>query len=152
MASNRHLSRILVMQTLFAYEFREGKPTDILTYLINDRKPEILDSDFSMELLEGVLHHGKEIRGKIESHAPDWPFDKIAPVDRACLEIGIYELVIEKKVPPLVALNEAIEIAKQYGGENSTKFVNGVLSSLYQEQIKSFSDASLKSDAEKKRT
>ncbi|MBI2463723.1 transcription antitermination factor NusB [Candidatus Peregrinibacteria bacterium] len=134
MASNRHLSRILVMQTLFANEFRNGKSTDILEYLIKDRSSEIVEPDFSMNLLKGVFKNEKKIRACIESHAPDWPFEKIAPVDRACLEIGVYELVIEKKVPPLVALNEAIEIAKQYGGENSAKFVNGVLSSLYKEK------------------
>lgn len=131
MAGYRHLSRILVMQTLFAYEFRQGNPEEILEKLWNEFGSEIRDRDFPRNLLKGVTKNLQKIQEHITENAPDWPLEKIAPVDRACLEIGIYELQFDKNVPPLVAINEAVELAKAYGGENSGKFVNGVLSTIY---------------------
>lgn len=131
MASYRHLARIAVMQTLFAYEFRGGGDakkilkTNLKEY--SDKKPE---QKFAMSLLEGVMENQDDIRAKIEENAPQWPFDKIARVDRAILEIGTYEILYSEDVPPVVTINEAIEIAKSYGDDNSSKFVNGVLSTI----------------------
>ncbi len=133
MAKSRHLLRTLVMQTLFAHEFREnesaGKPRDILERLLAEHEKKVEDTQFAFELLEGVLKHLPDIRKVISEKAPEWPIEKISPIDRAVLEIGIFEMLYSKDVPPVVAINEAIELAKAYGGDNASKFVNGVLSS-----------------------
>lgn len=131
MASYRHLARICVMQALFAHEFHGGDPENILKFVLKEFAPQIEDPDFPLGLLQGVLKEKKKLVKHIRDTAPEWPLEKIAPIDRACLEIGIYELLYSKDVPPIVAINEAIEIAKSYGDTNSGKFINGVLSSIY---------------------
>lgn len=130
MASNRHTSRIAVMQALFAWEFRGGEPEEILKYMVEQFHPKLTELDFAEATLKGVLGKRDEIRGIIETTAPEWSFDKIAPIDRVILEIGVYEIVESTDVPPVVAINEAIEIAKEYGNESSPKFINGVLSTV----------------------
>jgi N utilization substance protein B len=130
MASYRHLARIAVMQTIFAHEFRGGEPESILTYNLKEYGQKLKDAAFATELLNGVLLMQKEIGVIIQQEAPEWPIDKIAPVDRAILELGIYEILYSKDVPPIVAINEAIEIAKSFGDTNSPKFINGVLSTV----------------------
>lgn len=133
MATPRHLLRILVMQTLFADEFSASAkqtPRDFLNHLMQESQHKVDDPRFAYELLDGVLEHLSEIRKVIAEKAPEWPIEKISPVDRAILEIGVYEILFSKDVPPVVAINEAIEIAKSYGGENASKFINGVLSSV----------------------
>ncbi len=132
MASFRHLSRIAVMQTLFAHEMRGGNPEKILECCLAEAIPKISEKEFAKNLLAAVLKKKKEIRKMIENHAPDWPYERIAPVDRACLEIGVYELSWEEEMPPLVAINEAVEIAKEFGDANASKFVNGVLSAIFE--------------------
>lgn len=131
MASSRHLSRALVLETLFAYEFRGGDPEAILEYVAQEFEGKISDLSFAYELLNGVIAHLKEIREFIEKNAPQWPIDKIAPIDRAILEIAIFEMLHSKDVPAVVAMDEAIELAKSFSGENSQKFVNGVLNAIY---------------------
>jgi len=122
------------MQTVFAHEFRGGDAHTILEYNFKHRATDDkVDNPYTQLLLTGVLNHHQEIKNMIQEHAREWPFEKIAPVDRAILEIGVYELAFAKNVPPLVAVNEAIEIAKKFGGENSAKFINGVLSSIMQQ-------------------
>lgn len=133
MASFRHLARIVVMQTLFALEFRgsdDNNANSLLDYNLKEFARQLKDHKFTKDLLKGVLSNKEEIRQIIKKYAPEWPIEKIAPIDRAILEIGIYEVVFDKEMPSLVAINEAIEIAKEFGGENSKKFVNGVLSSI----------------------
>ena len=132
MASYRHLARICVMQTLFAHEFHgKNDPSELLKFVLKDFAPQITTLDFPLGLLKGVLKENPHLEKQIRKYAPEWPLEKIAPVDRACLKIGIYELLYSKDVPPVVAINEAIEIAKTYGDLNSGKFINGVLSSIY---------------------
>lgn len=141
MASNRHLSRIIAMQTLFEWDFLEvkcGKKLDIKKDL-----PEIfgrnykefaasIDSeDFASDLVSGVMGNRESIDKIIEPAAPEWPIEQIALVDLEVLRVGIYELFFAKDVPPKVAINEAVELAKAFGGENSSKFVNGVLGTVY---------------------
>ena len=135
MASNRHLARTCVMQTLFAYEFHSEKPLETLKDVLKEFAPKLRNEDFAYALLEGVIEKHKEIRKLITKHAPEWPLDKIANIDRAILEIGVYEIVYAEDVPPVVAINEAIEIAKHFGDTNSSKFINGVLSSVMNENI-----------------
>lgn len=139
MPSNRHLMRIVVMQSLFEWEFRAPAepeaPMQILEAQLNEFKDRVSNTDFARTELAGILEHLAEIRSVVTRFAPEWPLEQIAPVDRAILYIGVYELrhADPADIPPVVAINEAIEVAKEFGGDNSGKFVNGVLSSVYKE-------------------
>jgi len=141
MASYRHLARIAVMQTIFECEFiGKGdpdkvflKPCERLAYNIRQLASKIKDASFAEETLNGLLKKQGKIYEIIQKNAPEWPIEKIAPVDRAILEIGVYEIAFSKDIPPVVAINEAIEIAKVYGDTNSAKFINGVLSAVMTE-------------------
>lgn len=131
MSSFRRSARIAVMQTLFAHETHEGQePLQLLEYIIAEypKNQDILE--FARTTLKGVTDHREEILPKIKEFAVEWPLEKIAPVDRAILEIGVYEMLYSSDVPPIVAINEAIEIAKDYGDTNAPKFINGVLSKI----------------------
>lgn len=143
--ANRHLSRSIVLQTLFEWDFlpteekkAEFIKSDIKEALERNLKefaPGLEDDQFVSSLIHEVLKNHKVIDEIIEKAAPDWPLDKISIVDRNILRIGLYELLFgdRKEVPPKVAINEAIELAKTFGGENSSKFVNGVLGAVYKE-------------------
>ena len=132
MASYRHLARIAVVQSLFSSESNSPTgPEETLVYLLeNEHKKAQESAEFAQDLLSKSLKNNEEIKEKIETFAPEWPFDMIAPVDRCILIMGVAELLYSEDVPPVVAINEAIEIAKSFGGENSGKFINGVLSSV----------------------
>lgn len=136
MASTRHLLRGIVMQTLFAWEFRGGDAEVLLNYNLVNGGHGLKDTSFAQKLLKKIMLHRKPIKEMVEKFAPEWPWEKIAPVDRAILEVGVAELLFTEEVPDLVAINEAIELAKEFGTESSSKFVNGVLSSLYDERKK----------------
>lgn len=138
MASNRHLGRIVVLQTLYEYEFRTQAQddsvdvADILKRNIRRYEEAIDDTDFVETLVKGVLQEQDTIDKLIQPIAPDWPIDQIARVDRTILRLGVYELIHQAKaVPPKVAINEAVELAKAFGSDNSSKFVNGVLGTAY---------------------
>ncbi len=137
--ANRHLARSTVLQTLFEWDFNGRRPTDdvegILERDVFEFAPGIGDPKFMKELLRSVMGKLPDIDNIIGKAAPDWPIDKISIIDRNILRIGLYELLFADKteVPEKVAINEAIELAKTYGGENSGKFVNGVLGSVYKE-------------------
>lgn len=130
MATFRHLARIAVMQTLFAYEFHGGDLSETHEYILKEFADKIADKDFCRTLLKLYSDHQAEIGATIQKYAPEWPLDKIAPIDRAILEIGAAEVLYSANVPAVVAINEAIEIAKEFGDLNSPKFINGVLSSI----------------------
>ncbi|OGI63749.1 transcription antitermination factor NusB [Candidatus Nomurabacteria bacterium RIFCSPLOWO2_01_FULL_41_21] len=143
--ANRHLSRSIVLQTLFEWDFfpagRSGAPWDdqeikkVLDRNLKEFAPGLEDDVFVLALTEQVLKKQKVVDEIIEKAAPDWPLDKISAVDRNILRIGLTELLFgdRTQVPPKVAINEAIELAKTFGGENSSKFVNGVLGAVYKE-------------------
>ena len=136
MASNRHLGRIVAMQTLYEYDFRthNGHEVEIQPVLernLAEFSGSIDDTQFVHDVVEGVLEHEQEIDNIIAPAAPEWPVDQIAKIDKIVLRIGIYELIIKRDVPPKVAINEAVELAKAFGGENSSRFVNGVLGTIY---------------------
>lgn len=136
--ANRHLSRSIVLQTLFEWDFHNAKNIDIRDALKRNIKEFALgleDDDFVFTLAKEVLKKQKIVDEIIEKAAPDWPIDKISVVDRNILRIGLTELLFgnRKEVPPKVAINEAIELAKTFGGENSGKFINGVLGAVYKE-------------------
>ncbi len=136
MASYRHLARTCVMQTLFAIEFRGGNANEILSEMLDEFAPKLTELEFAKETLSGIVEHKDEIVEMIQKYAPDWPIEKIAKVDRAILEIGIYEIMYSKDVPSVVAINEAVEIAKHFGDKNSPKFINGVLSTVMKDNKK----------------
>lgn len=136
--ANRHLSRSIALQSLFEWDFRRLPETamiDILHRNADEFAPGMGDFSFIKNLVDGVLKKQKDVDTIIEKAAPEWPIDKIAMVDRNVLRIGLYELIFgdRKEVPAKVAINEAIELAKSFGGETSGKFVNGVLGAVYKE-------------------
>lgn len=147
MASNRHLGRIVALQTLYEYEFRvQSEDTsvnidEILTRNLSRYDAAIEDKTFVDALVKGVLVVQDDIDTKIQPIAPDWPIDQIARVDRNILRIGIYELLHQADlVPPKVAINEAVELAKAFGSDNSSKFVNGVLGTAYRTLVEDISN------------
>ena len=134
--SNRHLARTLAMQTLYEWDFG-GKDDNtvkkIMEHNFKEFAPNFNDDGFSKTIIEGVLEKKDEIDKTIEKYAPEWPLDQITIVDRNILRIGIFELKHNPEIPPKVAINEAIELAKTFGGESSGRFVNGVLGAIYKE-------------------
>ena len=133
--ANRHLSRTIAMQSLFEWDFNGGKDDldQILNSHISEFAKEVDDSAFIFELARGVKENLQAIDVIVIKHAPEWPIDQIPPVDRNVLRLGVFELMFLKQVPPKVAINEAVELAKTFGGESSGKFVNGVMGTLYKE-------------------
>ncbi len=137
MASNRHLGRIVALQTLYEQDFRAAcndKHIDqaaILQRNMGRYKETLSDTAFVKQLVKGVSSHAEELDAVIQPLAPDWPLSQIARTDHAILRIGAYELLYQQDVVPAkVAINEAVELAKAFGGDNSSKFVNGVLGTL----------------------
>lgn len=129
---NRHLSRIIVMQTLFEVDFRpEATIDEVLERNLLEYKNKA-DDDFVRNTVKGVLGSVKDLDKIIKDSAPEWPLDQIASVDKCTLELAIYELNNYKDIPPKVVINEAVELAKQFGGESSSKFVNGVLGTIFE--------------------
>jgi len=134
---SRHLSRSIVMQSLYEWDFLGRKKflDDILDKNIKEFGPGLEDTDFIKQLAKGIEKEVEKIDKILKKAAPDWPLDQINIVDRNVLRIGLYELIYSDKdeVPPKVAINEAIELAKMFGGEASGRFVNGVLGTVYSE-------------------
>jgi transcription antitermination protein NusB len=137
MASNRHLGRIVAMQTLYEYVFRtdcEDSTTDLSAILdrnINRYSETIDDKDFIQRLVSGVAASSKDLDAELQPLAPEWPLDQISRIDHIVMWIGLYELIHHNDVPPKVVINEAVELAKSFGSDSSSKFVNGVLGSAY---------------------
>lgn len=133
MASNRHLGRIVALQTLYEQDFRReasDESFDLGTVLkrnIARYESTVDDVFFIEELVKGVTKHATELDDVLRPLAPEWPIEQIARMDRVVLRMGLYELTYESDVPPKVVINEAVELAKAFGGDNSSKFVNGVL-------------------------
>lgn len=138
MASNRHLGRIIALQTLYEYDFRErlgdetAKIDEILARNLKRYEDRIDDKEFVRQLVIGVNKAGRQLNAIIAPVAPDWPLNQIAIVDRDVLRMAVFELSeFNGKIPPKVAINEAIELAKSFGAENSSRFVNGVLGTIW---------------------
>ena len=137
--ANRHLSRSIVLQSLFEWDFSGEEVKHDIKEILNrnasEFAPGMSDIEFMRSLFENIISKRPDLDLIIEKAAPDWPIDKISVVDRNILRVGLYELLFANRdeVPAKVAINEAIELAKSYGGENSGKFVNGVLGSVYKE-------------------
>ena len=138
MASNRHLGRIVVLQTLYEYEFRSQAQdsnvslVEIVARNLSRYEDTIGDKQFVQDLLNGIIEKQVELDSKLQPMAPEWPISQIARIDRNVLRMGLFELLYMKEtVPPKVAINEAIELAKAFGSDNSSKFINGVLGTAY---------------------
>lgn len=153
MASNRHLGRIIALQTLYEHNFRmdagDGSVDidDILGRNIQRYKAMVDDTDFIRNLVRGVAKASGELDGILQPLAPEWPVDQIARMDRTILHIGLYELR-NPDAPPKVAINEAVELAKAFGGDNSSKFVNGVLGTYYRQNIAPKDDAVVQKESD----
>lgn len=136
--ASRHLARSIAMQILFEWDFwdKDNNKLDVLVERdIAEFGPGMEEADFVKSLVRGVLEHRDKIDAIIEKTAPEWPINQITLVDRNVLRLGIYELLWSNReeVPPKVAINEAIELAKNFGGESAGKFINGVLGTIYRE-------------------
>jgi N utilization substance protein B len=135
--ATRHLARTVVLQSLYEWDFYHKKADlpAIIERNINEYAPGINEPDFVWRIVNGVIEHIDFIDEIITKAAPDWPLAQISPVDRNILRIGLYELLYAdpNEVPPKVAINEAIEVAKNFGGPNSSRFINGVMGTVYRE-------------------
>lgn len=144
--ANRHLSRTVAMQSLYEWDFNEyRKPLLTITeFNVKQFAPGLEDPSFIYNLIKGVEQHLTEIDQIIVKTAPEWPLEQITVIDRNILRLGIFELMFAKEVPPKVAINEAVELGKAFGGESSGKFINGVLGTLYKqlpEEVKAAGEA-----------
>src|SRR4029078_3577319 len=127
MTSNRHLGRIIALLTLFEQDFRRAAADStfqleaVLERNITRYQATVDDKDFIIKLVQGVDKHDKSLDTELQPVAPEWPIDQIARMDRVVLRMGLYELKYHKDVPPKVVINEAVELAKVFGSENSSK-------------------------------
>lgn len=128
---NRHLSRMIAMQTLYEHDFRQGSDlSEIKSRNINEYEDDA-DGKFISDLVDNVTKEQNKLDEIIKKSAPEWPLEQISLIDKNILRIAICELEFTKDVPPKVVINEAVELGKQFGGENSSKFINGVLGTIY---------------------
>lgn len=140
MASNRHLGRIIILQTLYEQDFRReagDKQFDleqVLARNIERYHKMVDDTDFIERLVRGITEKEAELDEQLQPVAPEWPINQIARMDRIVLHIGMYELLHEADIPPKVVINEAVELAKAFGGDNSSKFINGVLGTVLRQR------------------
>jgi transcription antitermination protein NusB len=152
--SNRHLARSVVLQSLYEWDFGKRPDNEIESIIKRNAAefaPDVRDIAFMNGLSKNVLSKREDLDAIIEKAAPDWPLDKISVVDRNILRIGLFELLFAPRteVPAKVAINEAIELAKAYGGETSSKFINGVLGAVYKEMGEPGKDETSKKKNEK---
>lgn len=135
---SRHLARSIVVQSLYEWDFFNFDKNVLKRALeenIRNLSPKPEDIKFVNRIVDGIITNQKEIDDQIVKSAPEWPISQIPIIDRNVLRIGLYELMYgdKKAVPPKVAIDEAIELAKNFGGENSGKFINGVLGAVFKQ-------------------
>ncbi len=134
--ASRHLSRTLALQTLYEWDFNnlpKEQVSSLVEHMIKEFGPGLEDKSFVYVIIQGVIQNMSAIDKMIATSAPEWPLEQITVIDRNILRIGIYELKYSQDIPPKVAINEAIELAKKFGGDSSGKFVNGVLGTIYKQ-------------------
>lgn len=136
MRNSRRKARVLAFQVLFEVDCTRHDVENVLQHVLEDAKMEPLLEEFAQRLARGVRARQREIDEIIQRLAPAWPVGQLAPVDRNILRVAIFEILFDNETPPKAAINEAVEIAKLFGGEASPKFVNGVLGSLMAEREK----------------
>ena len=140
MASRRRLARAVVMQTIFETHFSNESESrhsaiEILDRNIKEINIESVDCEFAHALLDGINEREDEILSSVQENAPQWPLERMDDITRAILVVGGYEILFGGDAPPAVVMNEAIEIAKEYGGAESGKFVNGVLNAIEKNKV-----------------
>jgi N utilization substance protein B len=156
MASNRHLGRIIALQTLYEQEFRRDagdksvKLAEVLKRNIGRYQSTVDDTAFIERLVKGVTERAEELDNILQPIAPEWPISQIARMDHIVLQIGLFELLHEDDMPPKVAINEAVELAKAFGGDNSSKFINGVLGTVLRQKEEASSKSKPKAAKTKK--
>ena len=128
---NRHLSRTIAMQSLFEWDFRHQTPLKDIVERNIDIYPDDADKDYIKKITSGAAENWETINQEIVRSAPEWPLEQISSTDRAILRLSIYEMLMDKNIPAKVAINEAVELGKIFGGPNSSKFINGVLGTIY---------------------
>jgi N utilization substance protein B len=130
MAGKRRKARVIALKALYEMDTVAHEPADILARLLEeaDAPPDV--EAFTRELVMGILAHQQEIDAVIRQKAPAWPLEQVAVVDRNILRLAIYEILLDNRVPVRAAINEAVELAKTFGGESSPRFVNGVLGAV----------------------
>lgn len=129
---NRHQSRMVALQIIYEWSVRRNEDIFNIALVNVDNNPiKDIDEDFVGKLIKGVEKQANEIDKLVTKAAPEWPLEQIALIDLAILRLSIYELLFCKDVPPKVVIDEAVELAKTYGGANSSKFINGVLGTVY---------------------
>ena len=136
--SNRHLARTIALQTLYQWDFNGQSKQNVEETVqenLHNFAPQFDDKGFIESLVAGVMKNQEKIDALIVKYAPEWPIEQITMVDRNVLRIGIQEMKFDDDIPEKVAINEAIELAKTFGGESSGKFVNGVLGTIYKEML-----------------
>jgi len=133
---NRHLSRVIIMQTLYEWDFRPESDIDDIKQRNIDNYEEDADTEFIDQTIKGVIEHVKEADDLIVKAAPEWPLEQISTVDKTILRIAVFEILYSDEVPPKVSINEAVELGKTFGSENSSKFINGVLGTIYRNSDK----------------
>jgi len=137
MASNRHFARILIMQSLYEWQQRDNAPLEpIMERHLGEHEFEENNLAFINKIVTNIVPHLEEIDQVITVSAPEWPIPQIAQVDLSIMRLAIFELLFDNEVPPKAVINEAVELAKAFGGENSSKFVNGVLGTVFRNSEK----------------
>ena len=130
MTGQRRKARVLALQALYELDSVPHNQAEVISRLVGELRASASAARFATELVDGVIINRPRIDEVLTQVAPAWPLDQIPPIDRNILRLAIYEVVIDNKVPMRAAINEAVELAKTYGGDNSPKFVNGVLGSV----------------------
>lgn len=151
MSTSRHLARIVALQVIYEYDFYKDQATEkqldeLLKRSIKFREKHLANPQFIIDLVKGVIAKQSDIDELIQPLASQRPLKDIPLIDYCVLQMGVYELYYVNDVPPKVAINEAVELAKRFGGENSSKFINGVLGTFYNKYIDKNKDQSLKLD------
>lgn len=133
MSVNRHLSRTIAMQSLYEWDFHPERPILEIAKRVAEPVKKDIDFEYLNRVVAGAVAKADEHDQAIAKAAPEWPLDQISVIDKSILRLASYELLNDLDIPPKVAINEAVEIAKTFGGENSSKFINGVLGTLYRQ-------------------
>lgn len=150
---NRHLSRTIAMQTLYEWDFRGGQGPDTIADRNIEAYEDDADSAYVRETVHGAIEKVEEIDLAIGKVAPEWPVDQIAGIDKAILRLAVFELLYGDDVPPKVVINEAVELGKTFGSDSTSRFVNGVLGTLYRQSSRYNPDDDLpKGDQKEKET
>ncbi|AKM82753.1 TPA: transcription antitermination factor NusB [Candidatus Berkelbacteria bacterium] len=133
---NRHLSRVIIMQSLYEWDFRPDAALEEIKQRNIENYNEDADKEFIDNTISGVIKNIEQEDKLITEAAPEWPLEQISAIDKTILRIAIFEILFSEDIPPKVAINEAVELGKTFGGENSSKFINGVLGTVYRKSPK----------------